>query len=118
MLEWTQPNENVFTCDLLSDYVCLGLSGFLKKKKKIGFRLPTSMFSVNPYFTLIVIRAEKEVRYKPVCLLLVRWFDVGEVSTFEIVFGSYQKTLIFGKLLTYYLSDGWRRFSSIFEVCL
>ena len=78
MLEWTQPNENVFTCNLLSDYSCLGLSGFFKKK--IGFRLPTSLFSVNTHFTLIVIRAEKEkVRYKPIRLLLVSWFDVGEV---------------------------------------
>lgn len=49
-------------------------------KKKIGFRLPTSLFSVNTHFTLIVIRAEKEkVRYKPIRLLLVSWFDVGEV---------------------------------------
>lgn len=78
MLEWTQPNENVSTCNLLTGYVCLGLSGFFKKEN--GFRLLTSMFSMNTHFTLIVIRAEKEkVRYKPVHLLLVSWFDVGEV---------------------------------------
>lgn len=89
----------------------------LKKKMVLDFLHPCLAWILILPSLWLGLRKRRSDTNQFICFLLVglMW---GKSSTFEIVFGSYQKTLMVGKFLTYYLSDGWRKFSSIFEVCL
>lgn len=68
-----------------------------------------------------VIRAGEREGQIQISSFASYWFDVGKSSTFHwgcVVYDSYQKTLIFGKFLTYHLSYGWSKFRKHLEVHL
>lgn len=103
------------TCYLIMHVLVYLVS--LKKKLVLDFLHPCLVWILILPSLWSGLRKRRSNTNQFVCFLLVdlMW---GKSSTFEIVFDSYQKTLFFGKFLTYYVSDGWRKFSSIFEVCL
>lgn len=116
---WNGPNQTRMfppvTCYLTMCVLVYLVS--LKKKMVLDFLHRCLAWILILPSLWLGLRKRRPDTNQFICFLFVglMW---GKSSTFEIVFGSYQKTSIFGKFLTYYLSDGWRKFSSIFEVYL